>query len=456
MDSSRLLWNAIQTQDLTSAQTLQNSVKALPWGNIASSDGPVVADPAFSITSSGFTFNFASQSLSFTLGILYIFGRTFQCSDSRSQCKRKCYLEPNVHLCTGVWLLSPISFTCILTCLLASATQRKTALKQYWASVLLRRPEDLAVFKAAFSISPIILPFNASSPAIRNLYVSSPSNSFPPPLSCFPDLSAPLQQAINLVESSVFGLPASPNSTQFGPAVLPGSPRLRCFGYSRLRLPFLDSRTGVNRQAVVLSRDASTRAIVYNGEIFSSISNTTATPASISSTQLNPQQYGTLTLADHVILQYLMAIPNINIANNLIQFVLNTTSVTPVPPDVTSPLFQSLSLLPSLEVAVFGSTQASDLTSTVSPFTNPSNSLFFGSDDGSALRNWTINSSSGSVIWAQNATSPLIVRDKSLDPSTSISKVWSAAALAITFNVTTISLSNVTSSLQATNSFSSQ
>ncbi len=27
-----LLWNAIQTQDLTSAQTLQNSVKALPWG----------------------------------------------------------------------------------------------------------------------------------------------------------------------------------------------------------------------------------------------------------------------------------------------------------------------------------------------------------------------------------------------------------------------------------------
>ncbi len=58
--------------------------------------------------------------------------------------------------------------------------------------VLLRRPEDLAVFKAAFSISPIILPFNASSPAIRNLYVSSPSNSFRLRYRVFPDLSAPL------------------------------------------------------------------------------------------------------------------------------------------------------------------------------------------------------------------------------------------------------------------------
>lgn len=301
-----------------------------------------------------------------------------------------------------------------------------------------------------------MLPFNASSPAIRSLYVTSPLNSFPPPLSCFPGLSAPLQQAVNTVESNVFDLPASPNATQFDPQCYPDRPVYGVLDILRLRLPFLDSQTGVNRQAVVLSRDASSRAIVYNGQIFSSISNTTASPAPISSSQLNPLQYGTLTLSDHVILQYLTSIPNINTANNLIQFVLNTTNAVPVPPDVTSPLFQSLALIPCLEVAVFGSIQPSDLTSTVSPFTNPSNSLFFGSDDGSALRNWTINSSSGSVIWTQNATSPLIVHDKSLDPNTSISKVWDAAALGITFNVTTISLSNVTLSLQATNSFSSQ
>lgn len=70
-----LLWNAIQTEDMTSAQNLQNSVKALPWSNIASSDGPVGADPAFSITSSGFIFNFASQSLSQPAGSFISLGQ---------------------------------------------------------------------------------------------------------------------------------------------------------------------------------------------------------------------------------------------------------------------------------------------------------------------------------------------------------------------------------------------
>jgi hypothetical protein len=301
-----------------------------------------------------------------------------------------------------------------------------------------------------------MLAFNASSPSIRNLYETSPLTSFPPPLSCFPGLNNTLLQAINIVESNVFGLQNAGPAAQFDSGCYPGRPIYGVLNILRLRLPFLDSETSVNSQAVTLTRDAGSRAIVYNGQMFSSIHSTTAMPTIITASHSDPRQYGTLGLSDHVILQYLSSIPDINVATALVKFVLDTTNRVPVPPDMSSTLFQSLSSLPVLEVAVFGDIQSSDLASTVSPFTSPSGSLFFGSSDGAVLRNWTINSSSGTILWTQNATSPLIVRDQSLDPNAIISKIWDVTSQAILFNVTTVSLTNITQSLQDTKSFTPQ
>lgn len=376
-------------------------------------------------------------------------------TDSSNQPEYKCHFESNVHICIRYVSAHPFVSTYSNTNI-ASSTQRQTALAQYWTSVLLRRPEDLVIFKTAISASPIMLPFDAFSSAVRSLYVSSPSSSFPPPLSCFPELGDSLLQAINTVESNAFGLQTASKTDQFNPQCYPDRPVYGVLNILRLRLPFLDSETGVDRQAVVLTKDASVRAILYNGQLFSTISNTSAPFPGVSSVQSNPLQFGTIDQLDHVILQYLSSIPDINTANNLIQFVLNTTNTASVPPDTTSPLFNSLSVLPSLGVAVFGAVQSADLTSTVSPFITPSNSLFFGSPDGSALRNWTINSSSGSIIWTQNATSALVAHDSSLDAQASISKIWEAASLAIAFNVTSITLGNITRSLQGTDSLTSQ
>lgn len=308
------------------------------------------------------------------------------------------------------------------------------------------------MFKTALSVSPILLPFNASSKTIRNLYGSTSSSPFPPPLACLPGLSTTVLQQVNSIESTIFGLTPTTGATQFDSSCYQGHPVYGVLDILQLRLPFLDSQTGLVRQAAVLTRDATSRAIIHTGELWSTMLNGTGT-TNVTTAQLDQRQYGTLSLSDHVILQYLSSFPDIGTANTLIKFVLNSTTTVPVPPEKASTLFQSLPSLPILEVAVFGDVLPLDLTSTIAPFASPSGALFFGSEDGSAFRNWTINVIGGSVVWTENATSPLVVRDKSLGDTT-ITQTWDAIALAITHNISSIGLPNITATFQGTQNFS--
>ena len=145
--------------------------------------------------------------------------------------------------------------------------------------------------------------------------------------------------------------------------------------------------------------------------------------------------------------------PDVNTARALVSFVLNAATNASIPPDKSSPLFQSLHSIPFLEVAVFGDVKPPDLTSTVTSFTTSSNTLFFGSADGTDLRNWTINTLGNPVVWTENATSPLVVRDSSLG-NTAITQTWDAISLAISNNVPGIGLVNITTTLQGTQDFS--
>ena len=320
----------------------------------------------------------------------------------------------------------------------------------YWTSVLLQRPQDLATFKAALSLSSVLLPFNATSPSIQTLYSNSTSSLFPPPLACFPDLTSEVQQQINSVETGVFGLQSIASTTSnFDTSCYQDRPVYGVLDVLRLRLPFLDSQTGTVKQAVVLTRDANPRVVLYNGLMFSTPLNGTYT---VTSSQLDARQYGTLNLCDHVILQYLTSMPDVNTANALASFVLSAATNT-TPPDSSSLLFQSLKSIPFLAVAVFGDVGPPDLTSTAASFTASDDSLLFGSVDGTALRNWTIDTIGGPVVWTQNATSPLVVRDNSLG-NTAISETWNAISIAISNNIPGIGLSNITTTLEGTQNFS--
>ncbi|KAF9569666.1 hypothetical protein CPC08DRAFT_677297 [Agrocybe pediades] len=432
---SAMLWNAVQTQDIDVTQKMTQFVQSLPWDTLSSTDGPTTAGAPFTTTVAGFTYDYAAQTITQPPASFATLG------------------QPSSEQISRVSSTAQTALDRMYTYAQASSLQQQTALKKYWVSVLLQRPADLPTFTGVLSAAPILLPFNASSKTIRNLYVSSPSSSFPPPLSCFPGLSSSLTQRIASLESTVFGLQPAASAGQFDPTCYRDRPVYGTLDVLNLRLPSVDGRTGTDKQAAILSHKASSRVVLYQGDLLSGIDVSSTSGGTLSSTQIDPRQYGTLSFSDHVVLRYLQSFPNVTLATAFIDFILNTATKLNVPPDVSSTLFQSLQSIPILEVAVFGDIPPSDLTSTVSPFTNPSGTLFFGSDDGAAMRNWTINTIAGPVIWTENATSPVVARDTSVAESDTITLTWNAISLAISHNIAGIGLANITSTLERTNRF---
>jgi hypothetical protein len=285
------------------------------------------------------------------------------------------------------------------------------------------------VFKARLSISPILLPFDALNPSIGNLFSNSSTSSFPPPLSCYPRLSSRQLDQINSFETSIFQLPSAASASNFTEECFSDRPVYGVLDIFRLRLPFLDGERP--RQAAVLRPDAVPRAAVYIGDLLGTSlagANSTRSP----NTPQDTRRVGTLSFSDHVLLQYFTSIP-VEIAVEAVKFVLASGDHIAVPPDPSSPLFNSLSSVPPLEVAIFGNILSADIAGTVSSLTTSSQALFFGAPEGQRFRSWAIESRSG-VTWAQNATSPLIVKDTNFDDQT-LNDAWDATSAAIRQNV---------------------
>lgn len=218
----------------------------------------------------------------------------------------------------------------------------------------------------------------------------------------------------------------------------------------RLRLPFIDSRTGVATQAVTLNREVSPRAVIRNGEALSAFPGVSNT-STIVLTQAGPRQYGTLNHLNHVVLEYLMSITDVNVAMALVSYVLSSKAG---PPANTSILATSLASIPALEVAIFGSVLPSDISTVLSSFATPSGSLLFGSSAGDALRSWAITGMGHPVIWADSVTSALVAQDSSLTDET-FQEIWKSAATAIANKVSNVGVGNITASLGSTGKLSS-
>ncbi|KAG7450411.1 uncharacterized protein BT62DRAFT_1072492 [Guyanagaster necrorhizus] len=417
-----ILWNLVESQNVSSAKELQEFAKNAPWTGISQLDGPVPYDTgSFAVNASGFTFNFASQSIS----------------------------QPAVSFVTNgqptdeqIGRLSDTTLSALnrmYSYALASSTQQQDALSTYWTSVLQQREEDLSVFLSLVSSSPLLIPFDATSQSVSALMTNSSTEPFPPPLGCYPNLSSSELEQISDIEVSVFGLSKKAGAFEFDTSCYPDRPLYGILNVLRLRLPFANTTTGVAQQAAVLNRDVGPRVVLRNGQLLSSLPGSPVQPSN--GTQ-NPRHYGTLNHLQHVMHNYLLSL-DIDVAIALVTFLL---SYAVVPPDNESELVASLSSIPALEIAVFGSVFPADIDHSVSSFSTTSGTLFFGSEEGSALRNWTITGTGTKVIWADNATSALVVYDSSLTDET-FDAVWSAAAAALESNVENVTANNVTSSL---------
>ncbi|KAF9270316.1 hypothetical protein L218DRAFT_848697 [Marasmius fiardii PR-910] len=430
---SALLWTLLQSQDVQAVQSMQKALHNAPWSSISSSDG-VVEDKkdAFSTSASGFIFNFASQTVT-QPSVTFI--SNGQPSDGQ----------------IGRIVGAPLdALNRMYGYAFASSTQRQNALSTYWSSVLQQRPDDLPSFKSAIITAPILLPFDATSQSLTTLLTNDSNSPFPPPLSCYSGLNQSVVDRLNSIEKEVFGLAAVSVPSSFDASCFSGRPIYGVLDVLRLRLPFIDTRSGTAKQAAVLRRDAYSRAILHTGETLSPFPQSSNSTPSIA----NPRDYGTVNNINHVILSFLLSIPDVNLAISLVQFILLAASRGTPPPDNNS-VAKSLSSIPTIEVTVFGSVLGADLSSAVSSFSTPSGSLFFGSTHAQVMRQWSINAlSGGGVQWTENSTSQEIARDNKFDDST-WNDIWGVAARALEQNVSNVGVKNVTESLRSFGKFSS-
>ncbi|KAJ3800470.1 hypothetical protein GGU11DRAFT_772997 [Lentinula aff. detonsa] len=434
---SAMLWNLVQSQDVTAIQSLQSFTKGAPWSTL-SSDGPITGkSSSFSVTASGFTFDFAAQTVT---------QPAVSFTDNG---------QPVSEQISRVGSAALAALNRMYAYAAASSTQRSNALELYWVNVLGQKASDLSIFRSAVASSMILIPFdatyNASSQALADQMSNSTTQPFPVPLSCYPGLNVTQIQQINDIEQTVYGLSAASVVTSFNTSCYPDRPLYGVLDVLRLRLPFIDSRTGVALQAASLQHDVSPRAVVRSGEVLSAFplsSNASAFTAATS----NPRDYGTLNNFDHVLLDYLSSISDVSVATALVSFLTSTSNA--VPPSNTSTLANSIGTIPSLEVAIFGSVLPSDIGSVLSSFVTPSGALFFGSAQGQSLRDWAIIGTGTSVVWAESALSSQVARDASLTDAT-FEDIWDNAALAIDNNVQSVGVGNITSSLQSTGKLSS-
>lgn len=299
--------------------------------------------------------------------------------------------------------------------------------------------------------SPILIPFDATGTArntsISSLLTNSTTAPFPPPLSCYPGLTQSQFQLITTVETSVFGLSSPATQANFNNSCFADRPIYGVLDILHLRLPFTDSQTRP-KQAVILSRDVSPRVVVYNREILSGLptSNTSTVPTT------DPRQFGTLGHISHVLLDFFKAIPDVNVARQVVNYVLSS-QVTP--PSNDTLLGMSLNTIPTLEVAVFGSVTPQDVEGIASSFTTPSGGLFFGTDQSLALRDWAMIATHTSVTWTEFANSPTIVNDNSFTDN-AFNAVWNPAYLFFHSNSdATVTVGNITAGFTVVNKFTS-
>ncbi|KAF7320451.1 hypothetical protein MKEN_00830000 [Mycena kentingensis (nom. inval.)] len=397
---SALLWD-LQSLNNTG---LRDFVLNAPW-NLLTVDGPVTDGDIsrFSTTASGYSFNFAAQ----TLAVPPV---SFSSNDGLSddQAGRVSNTAP---------LDRMYSFAA------ASSSQHQGLLNAFWVTNLQRRADKLETFLSIVRSSPIMIPFNAGSSAVRSVFTST---SFPVPISCYPDLTAAQLEQINTVES-VFGLDAvSAPPSKFDSECFPSRPVYGILDILRLRIPFADSRQNISRQAVTLNADVGPpRGGVQRG---------------------GAHTYGTLSNLNHVVLEYLSGMPTL-VANAVVDFVLSNSTT---PPGANSLL--ATTTVPLLEVALFGTISSADIDFVSSALTNAAGALVFGAANGDALRNWAVPTT-GDLVWTEFSNSSLIVHDDF--KSSTFNQTWAAAQQALGTAGVIVGVSNITGSFSATGLFTS-
>jgi hypothetical protein len=448
-----LLWSFVLSQNTSSVGQLRNFISKAHWKSLPG-DSPVTGlSSKFSTTQLGYVFDFAAQTISEPSVSFVTDGQPSNTQLAEVDSTSRAALDRMYSFASGERFVgeSVAGSSADTRTRIASSTLQTTAMTNYWKNVLRQDPSKFLTFVSLLISSPILIPFDADGTAgetsISSLLTNSTTAPFPPPLACYPGLTKSQIQLITSLETSVFGLSPPAVQADFNVSCFPDRPIYGVLNILHLRLPFQGSQTSA-KQAAILSRDASSRVVVYNGEVLSGLTNSNS--SSIPTT--DPRQFGTLHHMSHVLLDFFEAIPDINVATQLVDYVL---SYPVTPPSNDTLLGQFLNTIPTLEVAVFGSLTPTDVTGVVSSFVTPSGDLFFGTSQSLTLRDWAIVAARASVTWTEFATSSKVVDDNSFTDD-NFNAVWDPAYLFFhSSSNATVSVANITTGFASVNKFTS-
>ncbi|KAF8755895.1 hypothetical protein RHS01_04667 [Rhizoctonia solani] len=272
----------------------------------------------------------------------------------------------------------------------ASSAQRSSALARYWTNTLQFTSSQLSDFRRIASVSPVLLPFDATSSAVRSLF-SNVNGSFPPPAACYPTLSTDELNAVNAMETGVFGL----TRTGSVPSALDRAVSRPVYGKD------------APKQAVQVAANATSRVSVRLGRDGAGLPLTSVATANLTGSD-DARTFGTISNMDHVLLTYLQAFPHL--------------------PDkhfcaVQSNLGLDRVAHPRSRVLWNGRTGGSRVC--VCGLCVPSGELFFGSSAGDAFREWAVQRT-GEVVWYDGAAATQVVREGRTRDST-FEDVWKGA-----------------------------
>lgn len=191
-----------------------------------------------------------------------------------------------------------------------------------------------------------------------------------------------------------------------------------------LRLPFPPS-SPLSTQGLIVSSINKDRMTLHAGETL--VARSDLVDPTTPSSPILPERYGTLERFDHVILEYLRLMTPA-LARAIISFVLDQSPSNPTPPTTTSEVYllsQGFSILPMMEVQIWGGLRRSNIDHVVSSLSTTSQSMFFGSSLGVQLRTWALGGNASIPIrWTLDALQEKVVMDLSLSTSTSFGSIW--------------------------------
>jgi len=312
---------------------------------------------------------------------------------------------------------------------LASSDQRAIALQSYWEVDLALPRNNLPEFVSAMQRATAYFSFDATysknNTSIAQLFTNGTRLHVPPAAACIPNSGNQLEFICEFQEHA-FGLPEPDYYRNWNTECLDRHPVYGRLNPLRWRTPFING--SIANQALMLAQPAKSRLLYHVGHFLDNYPYEAAR-RDLESDFVDAREYGTVEHLNHILLEWLMAMPSLPVATAAAKFIVDASKSPDSAPPVNNLLLDNADKLPIIGLVFFGVLRTQDVAGFVSDFSAPDGSLFFGSGRGTQFRTWARETVGAPIAWADGATAKQYVKDGAEDAT--FTQIWTATANSI-------------------------